>query len=78
MSYKEEVGKVQELGEAIGYGNLMEIASLLWEIKMLKTNTPVSGVFVSIPKYSATLTREQKERREVLLKEIRLFFRTKG
>lgn len=78
MSYKEEVGKVQELGEAIGYGNLMEIASLLWEIHMLKTNTPVSGVFVPAPKYSVTLTREQKERREVLLKEIRLFFRTKG
>lgn len=33
MSRKEEILKVKKLGERIGYGNLMDIASALMSIK---------------------------------------------
>lgn len=31
---KQEINAVKELGEAIGYGNLMDIASALWALKL--------------------------------------------
>ena len=31
---KQEIIAVKELGEAIGYGNLMDIASALWAMKL--------------------------------------------
>jgi hypothetical protein len=33
-----EIKEVQELGERIGYGNLMNIASVLWAMKMKKSH----------------------------------------
>lgn len=33
MNRKEEIARVEQLGEAIGYGNLMDIASGLWALK---------------------------------------------
>ena len=33
MNRKEEIAQVEQLGEAIGYGNLMDIASGLWALK---------------------------------------------
>lgn len=31
---KQEINAVKELGEVIGYGNLMDIASALWSMKL--------------------------------------------
>ena len=36
MSRKEEIMMVKELGELIGYGNMMDIASALWTAKASK------------------------------------------
>lgn len=34
MSRKDEILAVKDLGERIGYGNMMDIASALWSIKL--------------------------------------------
>lgn len=34
MSRKDEILAVKALGERIGYGNMMDIASALWSIKL--------------------------------------------
>ena len=34
MNRKDEINAVEVLGELIGYGNLMEIASALWDEKL--------------------------------------------
>jgi hypothetical protein len=43
-----EILMVKELGELIGYGNLMCMASALWREDMLKRGYPISGVFVPV------------------------------
>ena len=64
MTYKAEVITVKELGETIGYGNLMDIASMLWEIDMKKRNEPVPS------RLTNKLDKREKERREAFIKEI--------
>lgn len=46
MEIKQEKEQVKILGEVIGYGNMMQLASELWKEMMQKRNEPVSGVFV--------------------------------
>ena len=46
MNPKEEVLAVKKLGDEIGYGNLMNIASALWRDMLKKTGTPIEGAFV--------------------------------
>lgn len=43
MTEKEAV---KQLGEQIGYGNMMHLASELWKEDMIANGYPVSGVFV--------------------------------
>ena len=43
---KEEMLKVKELGEVIGYGNLMSFASALWRKELSNMNHPILGAFV--------------------------------
>ena len=43
---KEEMLKVKELGEEIGYGNLMSFASALWRKELSNMNHPILGAFV--------------------------------
>jgi len=43
---KEEIIKTKQLGEEIGYGNLMMIASALWRHSLGKINSPIIGAFV--------------------------------
>lgn len=43
---KNEIKAVEELGESIGYGHLMELASAIWRKKMKDAGQPTSGVFV--------------------------------
>ena len=42
----EEIIKVKELGERIGYGHLMSLASALWRRKLREENNPTLGAFV--------------------------------
>ena len=41
-----EIEEVKELGEKIGYGNMMSIASALWRKTAKEQGYPVSGAFV--------------------------------
>jgi hypothetical protein len=46
MNRKQEIEVVKKLGEQIGYGHLMSLASALWRQKLKETGTPISGAFV--------------------------------
>lgn len=51
MEHYEEIRLVKELGEKIGYGNMMEIASALWAKKLddLDGNDISTGAFIPMP-----------------------------
>lgn len=48
MSREQEIEAVKALGEQIGYGNLMCIASALWAIDLDKSGRGHSGVFIPV------------------------------
>jgi hypothetical protein len=41
-----EIEAVKKLGEKIGYGNMMSIASALWRKSAKEQGYPISGAFV--------------------------------
>jgi len=43
---KEDVKLVKEIGDIIGYGHLMNIASSLWREMLREKEFPVSGAFL--------------------------------
>lgn len=43
---KDEMNAVQQLGDKIGYGNLMSWGSALWRRKLKECGLPENGVFV--------------------------------
>ena len=45
--YRSEILHVKALGEMIGYGNLMDIASILWAEQLKRDGLPDSGAFYS-------------------------------
>lgn len=47
MSRFREIEAVKVLGEQIGYGNLMNVASALWAIDLESKSIPESGAFVA-------------------------------
>lgn len=53
LNRKNEIARVKQLGETIGYGNLMDIASGLWAIK--------EGSPMHMPSVEGFLTEEGKE-----------------
>jgi len=53
---KSEILIVKALGEQIGYGNLMEIASVLWAENLQRYGNPDIGAF-----YPAILTQLQDD-----------------
>lgn len=55
---KEEIQRVKQLGEMIGYGNMMDIASALWALKLEKAYGFSSGAH--IPTVEPFLTEEGK------------------
>ena len=59
MARLEDIKAVEKLGEAIGYGNMMDIASALWSKKM----TAKTGQYcvMHVPTVEAYLTDEGKE-----------------
>jgi len=42
----DEIKEIKELGEKIGYGNMMSIASALWRKSLKEKDYPISGAFV--------------------------------
>jgi len=59
MSRLDEIKAVKQLGEAIGYGNMMDIASALWCQKM--TEKIGKPCIMHIPTVEGYLTEEGKE-----------------
>lgn len=43
---KLEIELVKNIGENIGYGHLMYLASALWRKKLEETGVPVGGAFI--------------------------------
>jgi hypothetical protein len=46
MSMEQDIESVKILGEQIGYGHLMSIASALWRKSLKEKGYPESGAFV--------------------------------
>jgi len=62
---KYEVESVKSIGESIGYGNMMEIASALWRKKMRETGLPITGAHIVAADFQLTkveLKRSKKMR----------------
>lgn len=56
---KEEIQSVKRLGELIGYGNIMDIASALWALDLERKHGIKCGMH--IPTVEPCLTEEGKE-----------------
>ncbi len=56
MNTKDEILKLKELGDEIGYGHLMSLASALWRQSLQEKGYPVSGAF--IPALEASVDKE--------------------
>lgn len=46
MNNQEDIQAVKNLGERIGYGHLMELASAIWRKKLIDAGGHPSGAFV--------------------------------
>lgn len=72
INYKKEVLLVKELGESIGYGNMMSIASALWALSLNEEWGLNSGAFIpTIPQFmlkkeGKKAAEEQKRQMEYL------------
>jgi len=67
MGMDKEIEAVKALGEQIGYGNMMEIASALWRKSLREKNYPESGAFVTtcigmFDKEGEDLAKEEADR----------------
>lgn len=47
MTQKQEIEAVKQLGETIGYGNMMALATALWRKDLRDHGYPVSGAFIA-------------------------------
>ncbi len=64
---KTEVNRVKELGDQIGYGHLMSIASALWRKSLEDNGHPVIGAFVPtcLPFIEKEIVEATKKEREM-------------
>ena len=46
--YYSEIETIKILGEKIGYGNMMGIASALWRENLKQNSCPISGAFIPV------------------------------
>lgn len=74
-NHKQEVIAVKQLGEIIGYGNMMSIASALWGLNLKENQFPISGAFIPtvtncMKKRDAKKALEEQERRMECFKKI--------
>lgn len=73
--HKKEILAVQALGESIGYGNMMSIASALWGLKLEKSGAPISGAFIptialDMKKKSGEMAVSEQKRRMASFKKM--------
>lgn len=62
MRTEQEIKSVKALGDEIGYGNLMCIASALWRNMLRRNNFPINGAFVPVLMYGVKeLNKEDAE-----------------
>ncbi len=64
--YTREIREVKALGERIGYGNMMTIASALWRIQLEDEWGITTGAF--IPTIKSFMLKKEGERAEKLQK----------
>jgi len=48
MKENNEIEIVKALGETIGYGHMMVLASALWRESLKEKNYPTSGAFIGV------------------------------
>lgn len=65
LENKREVIAVKELGEKIGYGNMMSIASALWGLKLKKSQGNSSGAFIPTLPYAMKKVDGEKATEEL-------------
>ena len=74
MNRKSEILEVKALGERIGYGNMMDIASALWSMKLSDDGTER---IMHVPTVEPCMKKKEWERtrKEVLgrIEEIKLY-----
>lgn len=46
MNLNTGINEVKKLGNEIGYGHLMSIASALWRKRLIEMDVPESGAFI--------------------------------
>ena len=68
---KEEIRRVKELGKLIGYGNMMDIASALWQADLHKNYTLDTGAHipVSLPMIKEKYIKKCTERQKAVMRE---------
>lgn len=71
--YSSDIEKVKALGELIGYGNMMSIASVLWRISLRDKYGITSGAFVAT--ISAFLLKKERVRVELEMESKEASFR---
>ena len=67
MSRKDEILAVKDLGERIGYGNLMDLASALWTIQESDEN---DTTIMHVPTVESCMKAKdwKQKRKEVLIR----------
>lgn len=55
-TFKEQVKLVKSIGDEIGYGHLMCIASALWRKNLKNHGVPLEGAFIPTIEYSVKKT----------------------
>jgi hypothetical protein len=72
MDRKAEILSVKQLGESIGYGNMMDIASALWAEKLEKSVGTSEGAFIPtiLQDIKPIQKKEYKERQTAVRNEI--------
>lgn len=73
--YKREIEEVQRLGERIGYGNMMRIASGLWALDLERKYGITSGAFMPtvggfMKKVEAKKAETERENRKEFFKKL--------
>lgn len=76
MKRIDEIRLVKQLGEQVGYGNLMNLASALWAIDLESKDYPVTGAFVPVisPDIKAArrkhYEKEQNQRKREVIQRV--------
>jgi hypothetical protein len=65
LEIKNQADRVKVLGEQIGYGHLMELASALWRQSLRDMDVPEEGAFVPVCTYQV-----KKKEQPMLLRTI--------